>query len=128
MLRRSFLHHAGVAAPALLAAQQQRTSDPRLAELTPRPKPAIAMNHLGFLPKARKCVLYRLSGGAEPREFMMREIGSGPPFRMISIGTPPNSGSPTTPGISGPTRFWKAIGRNAATGRPPQTGQMVIYE
>ena len=82
MLRRSFLHRAGVAAPAWLAAQQQRTIDPRLAGLTPRPKPALAMNHLGFRPEARKCVLYRLSAGAEPREFMMREIGSGPSFRI----------------------------------------------
>lgn len=82
MLRRSFLHHLGAAAPALLAAQPQRTPDPRLAKLTPRSKPAIAMNHLGFLPKADKFVLYRLSAGTDPQEFMMREIGSGPPFRI----------------------------------------------
>jgi len=79
MLRRCFLHHFG--ASAWLAAQQ-RTLDPRLAKLTPGAKPAIAMNHLGFMPKAKKMVLYRLSGPAAPSEYTLREIGSGPPFRL----------------------------------------------
>jgi len=83
MHRRTFLRHFGLAAPASLAAQQQRTADPRLAKLTPGPKPAIAVNHLGFMPKARKSVLYRLSGPAAPSEFTIREIGSvTPPFRI----------------------------------------------
>jgi len=80
MLRRSFLQHIGTS--ALLAAQQRRALEPRLAKLTPVSKPAIAMNHLGFMPKARKWILYRLSGAAPVPEYTLREIGSGPAFRV----------------------------------------------
>jgi glycosyl hydrolase family 9/cellulase-like Ig domain-containing protein len=63
----------------ILPAEQQR-----LETLRPAPKPAIALNHLGFLPKARKIVIYRLTGGAAPAEFSVQDIGQPPqPFRLV---------------------------------------------
>lgn len=63
--------------PAMIAEQQ------RLETLRPTPQPAIAMNHLGFRPEGRKTVIYRLTGGAAPAEFSVRDIGGPPkPFRL----------------------------------------------
>jgi hypothetical protein len=63
--------------PALKAEQQ------RLETLRPAPEPAIAMNHLGFLPEGRKTIIYRLTGGPAPVEFTLRDTG-GPsqPFQL----------------------------------------------
>lgn len=80
MLRRTFLSHTVGA--ALGSAYAQRGLDPRVAKLTPVARPAIAMNHLGFLPRGRKSVIYRLSGALPATEFEMRDISSGPPFRV----------------------------------------------
>ena len=52
--------------PAVLAAQRRQTLDPRLSKSTAGPKPAIAINHLGYLRKARKRVIYRLTGSGAP--------------------------------------------------------------
>ncbi len=89
MERRSFLLLAPAAvsaakgwqnapsSPALKAEQQ------RLETLRPTAEPAIAMNHLGFLPEGRKIVIYRLTGGAAPAEFTVRDIGGPPqPFQL----------------------------------------------
>ena len=82
MFRRAFLQSIGLTLPAALAAQRRQTLDPRLSKSTAGPKPAIAINHVGYLPKAKKTVLYRLTGaGAPPAEFRITEIGvPTPPF------------------------------------------------
>jgi hypothetical protein len=73
----------GIAAPALLA--QQGPPRPELVEsMLPDAGPLIAINHLGFLPKGKKLVIYRDAGEDAPREFLLRDIG-GPakPFREV---------------------------------------------
>src|SRR5689334_3014553 len=84
MFRRGFLQSIGVAIPTALAAQRRQTLDPRLSKSTAAPKPAIAINHLGYLRKAKKPVIYRLTGsGTPPVEFRLTEIGiPTPPFSM----------------------------------------------
>jgi hypothetical protein len=82
MNRRNFLSTA-VVAPAALSAQQGPPREERIERLTAQPTHAIALNHLGFLPNARKPVVFRLSGQATPREFLLRDIGSPPkPFSL----------------------------------------------
>lgn len=75
--RRSFLASALVpfAAPA---AEQREFPPERVEKLVPGPKPAIALNHLGFYPDARKLVIYRLTGGAVPTQFTLKPVGSYP--------------------------------------------------
>ena len=80
MNRRSFLALGG-AAPAWVRAQQGPSRPERVESMTPDALPAIAINHLGFVPKARKRVIYRAAGEGAPEDFLIREIGSGPPFR-----------------------------------------------
>ena len=79
MKRRSFLA-LGLAAP--LAAQQGPPREERVESLTPDATPAIAINHLGFPPDARKMVIVRYAGEGAPTNFTIRDIG-GPktPFR-----------------------------------------------
>jgi hypothetical protein len=79
MNRRSFLG-LGLSTPgAMLFAQQGPPREERVESMTPDPEPAIALNHLGFLPNSRKVVIYRASGESS---FSIRDIG-GPakPFR-----------------------------------------------
>lgn len=69
--------------PAFQALPVPTTDEQRLETLQPRAKPAIALNHLGFLPKGRKILVWRLAGGPEPNEFILRDIGQPPkPFRL----------------------------------------------
>jgi hypothetical protein len=75
MRRRTFLSSLG-AAPTLLSAQQGPPREERVESLTPGPRPTIALNHLGFLPKARKVLIVRATGGATASEFTVRDIGS----------------------------------------------------
>ncbi len=80
--RRTFLA-ASLASPVIAAAQQGPPRQERIEELTPAPTPTIALNHLGFLPDARKIVVVRASGESAPAEFSIRDIGSPPePFRI----------------------------------------------
>jgi hypothetical protein len=82
MNRRSFLG-LGLSTPgAMLFAQQGPPREERVESMTPDPQPAIALNHLGFLPKSKKVVIYRASGEAAPANYTIRDIG-GPaqPFR-----------------------------------------------
>jgi hypothetical protein len=79
MNRREFL--LGLAAPAAGAAQKGPPVPERVEKLTAPPKPAIALNHLGFLPSARKKFVYRLTEGEAPTEFAMRDV-SGYPKRF----------------------------------------------
>ncbi|HEY2019171.1 MAG TPA: glycoside hydrolase family 9 protein, partial [Bryobacteraceae bacterium] len=82
MNRRSFVG-LGLAAPATwLAAQQGPPREERVEGMTPDSTPAIALNHLGFLPQSRKVVIFRYTGEGAPANFTIRDIGSPPaPFR-----------------------------------------------
>jgi len=92
MDRRTFL--STLAAPALLRAQQGPPREERVESLTAGPTPRIALNHLGFLPKARKIVIVRASAASAPSEFTVRDIGSsrfgwyGMPPRPIELARP----------------------------------------
>ncbi len=82
MNRRNFLRTA-VATPAALSAQQGPPREERIESLTAPSTHAIALNHLGFVPSARKPVVFRLSGQTTPGEFVLRDIGSPPkPFSL----------------------------------------------
>lgn len=82
--RRSFLFTLGLPAPALLSAAQKKSQrDDRQESLRPAATPAIAMCHAGYLPDARKTVLYRYSGEFPPDDFSLRDIGGPPkPFQQ----------------------------------------------
>jgi hypothetical protein len=79
MNRRGFLS-LGLSSPALLMAQKGPATEQPVESMRPGPDPAIALNHLGFLPGARKIVLFR-SNDFAPTEFTLRDI-SGRPFRQ----------------------------------------------
>src|SRR5260370_14763307 len=75
MNRRSFLGW-GLSTPA--AALLAQTGPPReepVESMMPEDAPAIALNHLGFLPGARKTVIFRYSGEGGPADFQIRDIG-----------------------------------------------------
>ncbi len=75
MNRRSFLGW-GLSTPA--AALLAQTGPPReepVEAMMPEDAPAIALNHLGFLPGARKTVIFRYSGEGGPADFQVRDIG-----------------------------------------------------
>jgi hypothetical protein len=77
MNRRCFLGW-GLSTPA--AALLAQTGPPRaepVEAMTPEDTPAIALNHLGFLPGARKTVIFRYAGEEGPADFQIREIGGG---------------------------------------------------
>jgi hypothetical protein len=82
MNRRHFI--AGLAAaPSIASAQKGPPSEQRVESLTAPATPKIALNHLGFLPKAAKVVIYRDASDSAPGEFAIRDIGSPPkPFRQ----------------------------------------------
>jgi len=72
-----------LAAPALLKPQQGPPREERVESLTARNTPLIALNHLGFLPDARKILIYRDASDAAPGEFTIRDIGQPrEPFRQ----------------------------------------------
>ncbi len=82
LARRTFLA-AALSSPAAALAQQGPPRPERIEELTPGATPAIALNHLGFLPDARKIVVVRAAGESAPTEFSVRDIGSpSEPFRI----------------------------------------------
>jgi hypothetical protein len=66
-----------MAMPAAASAQDavRGQREARFAEPVAGPRPVVALNHLGFLPKAQKTFLYRLTGAQTPTEFAVREIG-----------------------------------------------------
>jgi hypothetical protein len=77
MNRRSFLGW-GLSTPA--AALLAQTGPPReepVEAMMPEDTPAIALNHLGFLPGARKTVIFRYSGEDGPADFQIRDIAGG---------------------------------------------------
>lgn len=92
MNRRTFL--TTVFAPALASAQEGPPRPERVEQLTPGPAPRLAVNHLGFFPKARKRVIVRATGGPAPAEFLVRDIGSD---RFGWYGQPPEPRQLTRP-------------------------------
>jgi len=79
MNRRSFLGAGFTAPAALLLAQEGPPREERVESMTPDPAPAIALNHLGFVPTARKVAIFRYAGDDAPENFTIRDIGSGQP-------------------------------------------------
>ncbi|MCC7496872.1 MAG: glycoside hydrolase family 9 protein [Bryobacterales bacterium] len=78
--RRSFitgLSAGGAFAAGARDAPRKRFAEERVERITAPPKPALAINHLGFTPPGRKSVVFRLTGGM-PAEFTFRDIGSSP--------------------------------------------------
>ncbi|MEK7409315.1 MAG: glycoside hydrolase family 9 protein [Acidobacteriota bacterium] len=90
MNRRAFLLTLAWTAPlrSRLGAQE------RIESLTAGPTPRIALNHVGFLPKARKVVIVRGGGESAPAEFTVRDIGSS---RFGWYGMPPKPMQLTRP-------------------------------
>ncbi len=76
MRRRDFMKGIGFSLAAPAFAQEGPPVKERVEELTAPGKPAIALNHLGFVPNARKTVLFRHPGPVAPAEFTLDEIGS----------------------------------------------------
>ena len=76
MRRRDFMKGIGFSLAAPTFAQEGPPVKERVEELTAPGKPAIALNHLGFVPNARKTVLFRHPGPVAPAEFTLDEIGS----------------------------------------------------
>lgn len=84
MDRRSFLIRSGFAAGTGLAtsAAAQDNATPRRSEPvesdTPTASPAIVLSQVGFLPKSRKTVIYRVSPDETPPETLaLRDVGGG---------------------------------------------------
>jgi len=78
MDRRNFLALLGAGAFEVRAGQQPPASEPaRVESITAPATPAIALNHLGFLPDARKVLVFR-GTPPSPAQFSMREIGTHP--------------------------------------------------
>lgn len=76
MRRRDFIRGVGLSLAVPVLGQEGPPVKERVEELTAPKNPAIALNHLGFVPNARKIVLFRQPGSAAPAEFTLREIGS----------------------------------------------------
>jgi hypothetical protein len=76
MRRRDFIKGVGLSLAAPVLAQEGPPVKDRVEELTAPGKPAIVLNHIGFVPDARKTVLFRNPGPAAPAEFTLSEIGS----------------------------------------------------
>jgi hypothetical protein len=86
MDRRSFLLGAGSAAGSA-AAQIAHTRAEAVDSATPDETPAIVLSQAGFLPKAKKTLIYRASAGEMPPEtFTLRDVGGGP--RPFSVAKP----------------------------------------
>lgn len=79
MNRRNFVL-LGLASPAV-AAGQRGAVPAQVEKLTAGARPAIALNHLGFQPGAKKILVYRLTDGSAPAVFDLREV-SGYPKRF----------------------------------------------
>ena len=85
MKRRNFL--AGMAVPVAAAAQQAAGGRPEgAAEPVAGPKPAVALSHVGFVPNARKTLIFRVTGSAAPAEFTIRELGY--PLKNFQVSIP----------------------------------------
>jgi hypothetical protein len=77
MNRRSFLGWGLSTPAAALFAQSGPPREEPVEAMMPEDAPAIALNHLGFLPGARKTVIFRYAGDEAPADFQIRDIGGG---------------------------------------------------
>src|ERR1035437_10398588 len=77
MNRRSFLGWGLSTPAAALLAQTGPAREEPVEAMMPEDSPAIALNHLGFLPGARKTVIFRYAGEDGPADFQIRDIGGG---------------------------------------------------
>ncbi len=83
MRRRDFIKGFGFSLAAPKFGQEGPPIEERVEKLTAPRNPSIALNHLGFLPKARKTVLYRQPGSAAPTAFTLSDIGANArPLRL----------------------------------------------
>ncbi len=83
MRRRDFIKGFGMSLAAPVFGQEGPPVQERVEKLTAPRDPAIALNHLGFLPTAQKTVLYRQPGSAPPTDFTLFDIGANAkPFRL----------------------------------------------
>ncbi len=81
MHRRRFFGLGLGASAARLAAFQGEWPPERVESMTPPAAPAIALNHLGFLPESKKILIVRDNGQTVPTTFRLRDIaGPKPPF------------------------------------------------
>lgn len=78
MNRRSFIGWGLSTPAAALLAQTGPAREEPVEAMMPDEAPAIALNHLGFLPGGRKTVIFRHSGDDGPTDFQIRDIGNGP--------------------------------------------------
>jgi len=84
--RRDFIPSLAAAAPGFARGQWRPAVPERVESLTAGPRPAIAINHLGFPPGARKILIYRLTANAAPKEFTLRDVVGYP--KRFSITKP----------------------------------------
>ncbi len=83
MNRRDFVKGVGLSLATPVFAQEGPAVEERVEKLTAPAGAGLALNHLGFLPKAQKTVLYRHAGSASAREFTLADISSSRrPFRV----------------------------------------------
>lgn len=81
MNRRTFLKSLGLSVSLPLAAQEGPPVPDRVETIAAGAKPAMALNHLGFVPKSRKTVIFRLTAPGIPLQFELEDIaGPHPPF------------------------------------------------
>jgi hypothetical protein len=87
MDRRSFLVRAGLAAASSAVAQNTPPRPEAVESSTPAQAPAIVLSQVGFLPKSRKTVIYRIAAGdPPPGSFTVKDIGG--PLKPFSITRP----------------------------------------
>jgi len=83
MRRRDFIKGLGLSLAAPVIAQEGPPVAERVEKLTATRNPAVALNHLGFLPRAQKTVLFRQPGSTAPAEFTLTDIGANEkPFKL----------------------------------------------
>jgi len=75
MKRREFMKGLGFSLAAPAFGQEGPPVEERIEKLTTSRSPAVALNHLGFVPSAKKTVLYLRPGSAAPTAFILNDIG-----------------------------------------------------
>ena len=83
MNRRDFVKGLGLSMAVPVLAQEGPAVEEPVEKSTAPRSPSIALNHIGFLPKAHKVVLYRHAAPESASEFTLADISSNrPPFRV----------------------------------------------
>jgi hypothetical protein len=87
MDRRTFIIRSGLASAVAAAAQDAPHRTEEVEKATPGETPAIVLSQVGFVPRSRKTLIYRLPADAPaPATFTVRDIGS--PLKPFSITRP----------------------------------------